>query len=165
MAALSTEIANEFIERAQAKGRALTQMQLQKLVYIAHAWNLAINNAPLTMDNPLAWDYGPVYRDLWEALRSYGKDEVSRLILYRDYTHGLLAKDPSSPAKARLSSREKEVIDRVFYDYGQFHAYQLSALTHVPGTPWARTYADGAGKNQQIMPDMIKDYFVELAKS
>ena len=165
MPAWSTEIANEFIARAQEKGRALTPMQLQKLVYIAHAWNLVINNAPLTRDNPQAWDYGPVYRDLWEALRKYGKDEVTRLILYGDYTRGWMEEVPRNPAMAGLLSQEKEVLDRVFDDYGRFHAYQLSALTHEPGTPWAKIYADGAGKNQEIRPEMIKDYFVDLAKS
>ena len=68
MTAWSAEIANEFIRRAAAEKRALTQMQLQKLVYIAHGWNLAINGEKLTHDDPQAWDYGPVYRDLWEAL-------------------------------------------------------------------------------------------------
>ena len=80
MAAWSAEIANEFIRRAAAEGRALTQMQLQKLVYIAHGWNLAINGDKLTSDDPQAWDYGPVYRDLWNALRSYGRAPVTREI-------------------------------------------------------------------------------------
>jgi len=164
MAAWSAEIANEFIRRAKAEGRALTQMQLQKLVYIAHAWNLAINGSPLTQDNPQAWDYGPVYRDLRDALRKYGSDAVSKEIAYHDYTRGLfITENPDDPAIARLSAGETEVVDRVYKDYGKFHAYKLSALTHQDGSPWEKVYANGEGKNLEIKPDLIKEYFIDLA--
>lgn len=166
MTAWSFEIANEFIRRAKAEGRALTQMQLQKLVYIAHGWNLAINGAPLTKDDPHAWDYGPVYKDLREVLRNYGPDEVSREIIYRDSAYGSFLSDNTEKlAVATLSKPEIEVIDRVFTDYGKFHAFQLSALTHQDGSPWDTVYAKGEGKNKVIEPGLIKDYFIALATS
>lgn len=166
MTAWSLEIANEFIRRAKAERRALTQMQLQKLVYIAHAWNLAINGTPLTEDNPQAWDFGPVYRDLREALSKYGRDDVTREIVYHDSKFGLfLAENSNKPAVAALSGPETEVIDRVFKDYGKFHAFQLSALTHQDGSPWDTVYANGKGRNKEIEPNLIKDYFIDLATS
>jgi uncharacterized phage-associated protein len=64
-------------------------MQLQKLVYIAHGWNLAINGTPLTSDIPAAWDYGPVYRDLFEALRAYGSNPVTQEIRAGDFGPGV----------------------------------------------------------------------------
>lgn len=88
MADWSPAIANEFIRRARADGRSLTQMQLQKLVYIAHGWNLAVNGRPLTVDAPKAGDFGPVYTELWGALRHYGGDPVTRDIRNCDYAFG-----------------------------------------------------------------------------
>ena len=165
MAAWSPEIANEFIRRANTEGRALTQMQLQKLVYIAHGWTLAIAGQPLTHDSPQAWEYGPVYKELRRALRAYGREGVSREIRNGEYTIGMFDEDEDAPAVATLEPREVAVIDRVYRDYGRFHAFQLSALTHKDGTPWTRVYNGGYGKFDEIPSDMIREHFVELAQA
>jgi uncharacterized phage-associated protein len=164
MADWSPAIANEFIRLAAKDGRALTQMQLQKLVYIAHGWNLAINSAPLTLDDPQAWEYGPVYRELHQALRHYGRSGVTREIKNEDFTPGIFDDEPSKSAVASLSENERALIQRVYNDYGRFHAFQLSALTHRDGTPWTAVYANGAGRSHVIPPDMIRNHFVELAQ-
>ena len=162
MAGLSPAIANEFIRLADAEGRTLTQMQLQKLVYIAHGWNLAINGAPLTVDEPQAWDYGPVYPELWKALRSYGREPVERLIKYRDY---MPFASSDKVAEAELEDHERALIERVYSDYGKFPAFKLSALTHRDGTPWTQVYDDGAGKFDEIPADKIREHFVDLART
>lgn len=165
MAAWSPEIANEFIRRAGAEGRALTQMQLQKLVYIAHGWALAITGNPLTHDDPQAWEYGPVYKELRRALRAYGRDNVAREIRNGEYMPGMFNDDEEASATAQLSVEEGAVIDRVYRDYGKFHAFQLSALTHKDGTPWTRVYDGGNGKFNDISAEMIREHFVELAQA
>lgn len=163
MAAWSAEIANEFIRRAAAEGRALTQMQLQKLVYIAHGWNLAITGSPLTHDDPQAWDYGPVYKELWSALRSYGRNAITNEIRQKDYAPGVFDDASEATACATLTTEETSVIDRVFRDYSRFHAFQLSALTHKEGTPWTTVYAGGLGKFDSIDNDKIREHFVGIA--
>ena len=163
MADWSPAIANEFIRRARADGRALTQRHLQKLVYIAHGWNLAVNGKPLTVDTPKAGDFGPVYTELWGALRDYGGEPVLREIRNSDFTFGFFDQDPQGHAVARLDAEEVAVIDRVYRVYGKFQAFQLSALTHHPGTPWTRVYGGGEGRSQDIPADMIRSYFVDLA--
>lgn len=140
-------------------------MQLQKLVYIAHGWNLAINGEPLTLDGPEAWDYGPVYTALWDALRSYGRGHISREIRNADYIPGVFKDNPDQPACASLTDKEGSVVERVYLDYGRFHAYQLSALTHRNGTPWRRVFGEGEGKSREIPAAMIREHFVELARS
>jgi hypothetical protein len=80
----SLAIANEFLERAQRERRPLTHMQLQKLVYLAHGWNLAVNGRPLIEDEIEAWDFGPVIRRLYDALSRYGANSVTRLIRWGD---------------------------------------------------------------------------------
>ncbi len=163
MAGWSPEIANEFIRRAAADGKTFTQMQLQKLVYIAHGWTLAITNNGLTHDSPHAWEYGPVYRSLRDSLRRYGSSAVTREIENTEFSPGVFSDDPTAPAHAHLAPEERAIIDRVYKDYGGFHAFKLSALTHQPGTPWSEIYNDGEGKFDEIPADLIRRHFVGLA--
>lgn len=164
MTAWSPAIANDFIRLGAADGgRTFTQMQLQKLVYIAHGWNLAINNKPLTADEPQAWEYGPVYPWLWEALRGYGRDSVTRLIRNRDFDPFASDDDGDEEAFAPLSEKSRNLLNRVYKDYAEFKAFQLSALTHRAGTPWTRIYGSGNGKFKTIPADLIREHFVELA--
>jgi uncharacterized phage-associated protein len=165
MSAPSPAIANEFIRRAGLHARNLTHMQLQKLVYIAHGWNLAINGTPLTEDMPQAWDYGPVYKDLYDALRRFGSGPVIGEIRAGDFGIGMFITDPAEanePVRAALSDKERAVIDRVFADYGKFHAFQLSALTHQDGTPWDEVY-NGEGRMSPIDNLRVKRHFIDLA--
>ncbi|WP_339780808.1 Panacea domain-containing protein [uncultured Thalassospira sp.] len=160
----SAALANEFIDRANSCGKQLTQMQLQKLVYIAHGWNLAINGSPLTEDTPQAWDYGPVYRDLWLALRSFGKSAVNEKIKIGQVGAGIFSPNADDEIRANLLPAEKRIVDKVFDLYSDFHAYQLSAMTHKQGTPWYQIYEVEGKKKGNIDAERIKQHFVSLAQ-
>ena len=138
---------------------------MQKLVYLAHGWNLTINGAPLTEDVPAAWDYGPVYKELYDALRRFGSGPVTSEIRAGEFGVGMFLDPPEADeiVRARLSDRERAVIDRVFSDYGKFHAFQLSALTHQDGTPWDQIYNRGDGRMSPIDNGRVKRRFIELA--
>jgi uncharacterized phage-associated protein len=159
----SPEIANEFIGLAAGEGRTLNQLQLQNLVYIAHGWCLARFDQPLTGDRPEAWDFGPVYRRLADALRSYGLDLVDREIRIAELYPGCAGANSDAPARAELDPGERELIATVYQDYGQFKEWQLSGLTRKGATPWAQVFAGGAGEFRDIPHNLVKAQFVELA--
>lgn len=160
-------IANEFLKKPGALGR-LTQMQLLKLAYIAHGWNLAVNGAPLLAQDVRAWDYGPVVPELYDHVRLYGKQPITRPIkstdneAFRFFRGGQLQDVP--PYETQLSAEEREVIDRVWQRYGQYSGLHLSQLTHRQGTPWFQTYF-GEGKNAVIPNPRIRAHYVELAQA
>ncbi len=153
-------IANEFMKRAQAEGRQLTHMHLQKLVYIAHGWNLAVNNEPL-VDEPFeAWDYGPVLPSLYRALKKYGSGTVQHWIRRGDDTPYL--DDDGDVFTTRLLPSEEDIVDQIWSEFKAFKAFQLSALTHKDRSPWKRIY-DREGQSAPIPDNDIQDYFSELA--
>lgn len=153
MPAWSTEIADEFIALAERDGRALDQLQLQKLVYIAHGWCLAATGQPLTGDRPEAWEHGPVYRRLADALLGQGLDLI-------DVAKGPVARPSSSSV---LEPIEVAMISRTYKDYGGFAASQLSSLTRRGNAPWEKVYDGGAGKFRDISHALVRGHFVELA--
>ena len=59
-------IANAFLQRAFNEKKAIGQLKLQKLVYIAHGYYLALTGGNPLVNEPFeAWDYGPVNRTLY----------------------------------------------------------------------------------------------------
>jgi len=152
----SLAIANEFIRRAQG-ARQLTHMQVQKLVYLAHGWNLAAYENGLIEDDIEVWEFGPVIRRLYDALRVYGRGPVTRLLRWGDDTP--FKSDDYEEAYAQLTPEEIDITDLVWEKYGTFPAFKLSALTHEPGTPWSEAFSQG--RNRVIDNASIREYFAE----
>lgn len=165
MAYRSVEIANAFLDLAGSAG--LTQMQLQKLVFIANGWNLALSDEALVGENPQAWLYGPVYVDLYDHTKFFGKAPITRKITPDDDQAAHFFLDQSSdkrPYSSSLTSREKQVLAAVWKRYGAVSGAKLSTMTHQAGTPWTETYNGGKGRNAPIELDLIKKHYDGLAK-
>jgi uncharacterized phage-associated protein len=141
-------IADWFLIRAARDGESLTQMKLQKLVYIAHGWCLAIRNAPLISDKVEAWRWGPVIRSLYCAFADYG-------------SRGLPV--PECPSE-EVDENTSRLLERVWEVYEHLSAVQLSALTHAQGTPWTQTYAD-LKPPREIPISVIQSYYKTLAEA
>ena len=78
MAYSARTVANYLIEaKSKEGGTPPTPMQLLKLVYIAHGWNLAINDRPLINDRVEAWRYGPVIPKIYQDLKQWGNTPVT----------------------------------------------------------------------------------------
>ncbi|MBU2588766.1 MAG: DUF4065 domain-containing protein [Alphaproteobacteria bacterium] len=144
----SRTVANRFITLANAKGDALTPMQILKLVYMAHGWMLGLVGRPLIKEEVEAWQYGPVIPKLYNAIRRYKSQPVSEAI------QGL----PDD-----LAEDETHIIDQVYKIYGKRSGPALSRLTHKPDSPWAKVYRPGSF-GLEIPNDLIEDHYAMLAK-
>ena len=103
----------------------MTALKLQKLVYYAQAWSLALENRPLFAEPIEAWDRGPVVRTLWQAHR--GQWQIDRL--------------PESDTSA-LTVEDRDILNAVLARYGGLNPEVLSELTHVE-EPWRLAHAQG----------------------
>lgn len=140
-------IANYFIKIGINKERRLTNMQVQKLVYFAHGWHLALTGKPLIFDDVKAWTFGPVLPEVYENLRQYKASPVGLPI----------QPDSSNKLEDTVTGR---FLDRIFQKYGHLDGIKMSYLTHKPETPWQKTWdEDPFG----VIPnDLIESHFKQL---
>lgn len=162
----SKQVANEFLELAKNDGKQLTPMQLQKLVYFAYGWYMAITGERLLDERVEAWQWGPVIPSLYSEFRRYGSEPITApageayvengQIVIRP--HRLNSGDPARDILAR------QIIARVWQVYGRYSASQLSSMTHAENSPWSQVY-DKDVRNTDIPDNVIKEYFERLAAS
>jgi uncharacterized phage-associated protein len=148
----SRAIANAILHYANASGKALTPMQLIKLVYVANGWSLALLGRPLISEQIQAWQYGPVIPNVYRAFNAFGSSPITQAAI--NHATGFEFSADIDPDDMRLI---KAVVD----SYGHMHAFQLSNKMHEPGTPWTETFTT-KGAYSVIPSDLIKKHFLFL---
>jgi uncharacterized phage-associated protein len=126
-------------------------MQVLKLVYIAHGWNLGNFGNPLINEPVKAWRYGPVVPSLYHAYKHFGSTPIE---------------DCPQKAAGIFSEKEAALMDAVWNGYGGWSGISLSTLTHEPGSPWSITM-EKLGQGATISNDLIEDHYrrrVEVAR-
>jgi uncharacterized phage-associated protein len=152
-------VANEFI-RIAGKGQ-LDPMKLQKLVYFAHGWHLAIEDRPLTRQLFEAWQFGPVIPDLYRAFKSYGAGNVTEYATKFSPVHAHPITPRIRDDQDRDASAAMDIVNDVWGVYGAYSATKLSNATHMDGTPWAKWY--DPSKQSVVIPNQdIREYFSSI---
>jgi uncharacterized phage-associated protein len=140
---LPTRVSEYILKVAQSNGIPLTPMQVLKLVYISHGWQLGLYGRPLINESIEAWQYGPVVPSVYHRYKRFGSNFISDIP--NCFPEGF---DPS----------EVSTIEQVFKGYGRRSGISLSSLTHEPGTPWSQTVQQ-SGIGAVISNDLIEDYY------
>lgn len=156
-------IANLMIDIAKQQGSSLDQMKLQKLVYITHGWNLAIQGEPLISDDIQAWQYGPVIPSLYNEFRNCGRDNITDYATDVQVTEDDLSFSFLPPKVDDGDAHTIDLANKVWEIYGKYTGPQLSNLTHMPGTPWDKVYKDTP--RSTINNSLIKEHFISLSQN
>lgn len=123
------DVAKYFLSLADDDaGDLISNLKLQKLVYYAQGFHLAIYDKPLFPESIEAWTHGPVVPELYRAYREYGAGSIDR---------------PSDIDFRIYNDDVKELLDEIYAVYGQFSAWKLRNMTHEE-SPW-KTFAPSNG--------------------
>ena len=145
------EIANWFIKRHRPKIFSL--MHILKLSYFAHALNLAMNKEPLSKTLPEAWEFGPVFPEVYFTFRKEGYKEIAETQNVQD--------------EKGFTENETKVLDIVYKLFKDYSAFGLSRLTHKEGFGWHEAVEAVKGEwesNIKMDNEKIKESFEALIK-
>lgn len=76
----ATKIADYLLAECRERGELLTNLKLQKLLYYADAWNLALRDRPLFEEKFKAWVHGPVLTSQYHRFKDYRWKPISEEI-------------------------------------------------------------------------------------
>lgn len=122
----------------EEEGDLMSNLKLQKLLYYAQGYHLAIYDQPLFDDEIRAWNYGPVVPSVYHEYKRCGRKAIPV---------------PEEVDFSLLPHSARSVINDVYEEYGQYEASVLMHLTHEE-LPWQST-----AQNEVIPLEVLKSYF------
>ena len=142
----ATDLSNYIVHEAYLRGKPLTQLKLQKILYYIQGKYLALYRKPLFPEDIEAWAYGPVVREVYVKYVSNG---------------ALPLKPDKKGNMPDLSQQEKECIDAVLDEKLDFSASTLVGMTHNE-SPWLEHAEEvKSGGKPTITTDRIYRFFTE----
>lgn len=117
----SIDVANGFINLTEPeKGDLISNLKVQKLLYYAQGFHLAMYNKPFFEEEIHAWLYGPVVPETYHLFKEYGSGPIS---LNPEFNFD------------QFSEEQIELFSEIHTVYGQFSAIKLMDMTHNE-SPW-----------------------------
>jgi uncharacterized phage-associated protein len=141
--------AKYFIYKGMEEKRPISNKKLQKLLYYAQAWSLALKKHPMFKEKIRAWIHGPAIKEIYAKYKKFGFDPIVEKI------------DPTIFKKIPRST--KDLLDDVWNIYGKMNASYLEYLSHSE-KPWqeARGGLDaGVGSDAEIALASMQSFFSE----
>jgi len=146
----ASEVADFFLNFAHEHGDLVTNLKLQKLVYYAQAWHLALHGTPLFGDRIQGWVHGPVVSSLYGKFKKHRWDAI-----------------PGNQARPTLSQAVQRHLTDVYTVFNPYTAYQLECMTHQE-TPWQNSrigLAPDENGDREISHADMKAFYGKLARS
>lgn len=122
----------------------ISNLKLQKLVYYAQGFNLAIHDKLLFAEPIEAWTHGPVIKSLYHQYKDKGASAIE---------------PPVNIDLKKYPEEVKDLLDEIWIVYGQYSASKLRNLTHAE-PPWMDAYEQGPSST--ITQDSMRKFFKTL---
>ena len=117
------DVARYFVSLVDEEaGDSISNLKVQKLLYYAQGFHLAVYGKPLFPEAIKAWMHGPVVPTVYHLYKEHGGRPIPvDKVRIEDY-----------------SPEVRELLDEVWAVYGQFTASKLESMTHNE-PPWMST--------------------------
>ncbi len=107
--------------------KPVTQLHIQKLMFLFEAYYMNMKDKPLYECNYQAWNFGPVATQLYKEFKRYGKDNIE------------LTEEESNWGN-EITDEKKKLMQELYNAFKDFSAMQLVNFTHAEGSPWKKAW-------------------------
>ena len=119
-------VVNTLLNKCRQYGVVATPLYLQKLLYFYYVEYLHFSSGPVENIQFEAWKLGPVNRELYYAVKEYGRSIIANNIPY--VMDGVIYK-----------LKDEVIAKHSVRKYGAYTATELIAKSHIEGGAWSWT--------------------------
>ena len=150
------EIANFILDIGDQKGVAISNLSLNKIAYFLHGSYLAQFEEPLIDAKIEAWQYGPVFREIYQQFKVFADNPITDRAKSLNIETGEM-----DECKYLIDDDKKNKLATILDAYLNLKPFKLVELSHVEGGPWQQAWHhdDRVNPGMEITDDSIKIYF------
>ena len=132
------DVAKYIIDKCTTEHDAISNLQLQKILYYIQKWFL--QNGLIAFDDDFeAWQFGPVVPSVYNQYSSFGGTPI-RL------KYNIV-----------LDSNNMDIIDPIIILKRDLNPWVMVDDIHRPGKAWDRVFQGGKGAHRTISKDLIRE--------
>lgn len=126
-------------------GIPITQLHVQKLMFLFEAYYMNVMQAPYLYEcNYQAWNFGPVAPKLYKRFKEYGSNPI------------VLTANELKEAES-IDDLKKELMKKLFDAFKTLSAADLVKFTHAEGSPWKDAW--NTKEYSTISKEKMKEWF------
>ena len=144
---IAKQVANYFLFFANGAQEPITNLKLQKLLYYAQGYFLAMHADLLFEDEIQAWAHGPVVPNIYHDYKRFRWMPINKEVI-----------------PPTLTAKLMEYLELIIETFMPIDAYKLERMTHNEA-PWIKARGGlprDAACQTVIDPDDMKEYFTAL---
>ena len=141
-------VANFILDFCEDRGRTVTNLALQKIVYFCHVWSIIFLSRPLVRHKFEAWEFGPVLPYLYREFRELDRAAIKRRATQLDPMDGR-----KKIVEYSFDRDVQHLLHEIVDFYSRLSAGDLVKLSHAKGGPWYTVWHHGAAINPGMKID------------
>lgn len=141
------DAAKYIIQQSNKNNKPVSNLQVQKLLYFAHA----NSDATLIEDDFEAWKNGPVVREVYNELKINGAEKITN----------------TQWEEVKPTNDEQKILDKTIKQYKNCGAWDMVKISHSKGGAWRKTAndyinEDGSWNEQKYKENYIKNGVLKI---
>ncbi len=161
-------VSNALLACAKKETESISHLQMQKLLYFAQGWSLAIRGRALFEDRIEAGRYGPIVPIAFDAFEKFGLGPITEPASSPSYWS-----QPGGNVPPISDKEDLQFVLEVWSTYKKFSALELASISLRAGGPWSilkeehqeELRAEGPVISQQWLKDAFSQELETSKKS